>query len=167
MNEAVLLVGGNLSNRMKYLALAQNMIEQHVGTIQQKSSIYESAPWGFSSKQDFLNMVIVTETSLNVNKLLSKIHDIEHVLGRERKETTSYISRTIDIDILFFNDEIIDTPILQIPHPRIHERKFTLIPLYELMPYRIHPAFQKSIKQLLAECNDANNVHLFLHHTNI
>jgi len=159
MNTAYLLLGSNLEDRKSRIRQAIVEIGERIGDVRQSSSLYESEPWGFHSECNFLNQVIKVETVLSPRSLLGKILDIEQEMGRKRTgNTRGYSSRTIDIDILFFNDEVIRDERLHIPHPRISERMFTLVPLCELNASFIHPVFQKTLQDLLAECTDRNTV---------
>ncbi|HWI91855.1 MAG TPA: 2-amino-4-hydroxy-6-hydroxymethyldihydropteridine diphosphokinase [Flavisolibacter sp.] len=159
MNEVFLLTGGNIGNRFDFLSRAKKAINNNCGTVLQESSIYETAAWGLQNQGAFLNQVLKIETSLNADKLLKTILQIEEELGRKRELKNG--PRTIDIDILFFNDEIIDRPGLNIPHPQMQERRFVLTPLNEIAPTKIHPVFLKNISQLLAECPDPLEVNKF------
>lgn len=153
MSQAILSLGSNLGNRVLHLNTAISRMEIEIGGILAKSSIFESESWGFKSENTFLNQVVSFQTELNPEDLLKMILKIENDLGRIRISDT-YESRTIDLDILFFEDRIIEKTMLQIPHPRISERKFVLMPLNEIMTNFIHPISQKSIKILLDECWD-------------
>ena len=154
MYKVYLLLGSNLGDKLLYLSKAVVEIDKRIGQINAHSSLYETEPWGFSDKNTFINMVVEVQSPLSPNKILERINAIETNLGRKRTASEEYQSRNIDIDILFYGDEIIDKPDLQIPHPRLHERRFTLEPLNELIPDRIHPGLQKNIRQLLKECDD-------------
>lgn len=156
-NQIYLLIGGNLEDRKVLLEEAREGIEKYIGEIEKESSIYETAAWGFDSKNDFLNQVLVVNSDLNAHQVLEKCQEIENQLGRVRK-SEQYASRTMDIDILFYNDEIIDLPELTIPHKQLHKRRFTLEPLNEISPDLIHPKFNKSIKELLSDCKDHSDV---------
>lgn len=154
MNIVFLEIGGNLGNKLKNIEQAGFLISRHIGTIISKSSIYKTPPWGFKSPHYFFNQVLQVKTSLDAYKVLSACNNIENKLGRVRK-TNQFASRTMDIDILLFNDDVINNPpLLQIPHKRLHLRKFVLVPLNELMPNFIHPVLNKSISSLLTECVD-------------
>lgn len=157
MNTAFLLLGSNLGNPKSNIDKALKMIEDEVGKIKKRSSLYKTAPWGFEHKNYFLNQVVIIETKKSPQQLLSEILRIEKDLGRVRN-TNEIEARTLDIDILFFNSEIINETNLIIPHPRLHLRKFTLIPLSEIGAGFIHPTFNKTIKMLLEECGDKLNV---------
>jgi len=162
MNNVYLLLGSNLDNRENMIRQAVEEIAAKVGTICQSSSVYESEPWGFKAEKSFLNQVVKVETGLGAVELLDKILEIEERLGRRRElNTEGYFSRTIDIDILFYNDEIIQGDRLQIPHPHIPQRMFTLLPLCELNGSLIHPVYNKSLEDLRAECPDRNLVVIF------
>ncbi len=153
MAQVFLLLGSNLGDRKTHLRNACNAIESEAGEIQKQSKIYETEPWGYQSKLKYLNQVILIHTNYTPNELLIKIHKIEKNMGRIRN-SISYSDRTIDIDILFFDDIIISENDLQIPHPRLHERKFTLIPLCEIAPDFMHPVLEKKIITLLRLCKD-------------
>lgn len=157
MNKVFLLIGGNLGDRLALLNAAKEHISKDAGKITQESSIYETAAWGFVSEQDFLNQVIIISTDLSPNQVLRKCQIIENILGRVR-QSEHYASRTMDIDILFYNDEIINTRDLIIPHERLHQRRFTLEPLVEIAPNFIHPVNKKSPSELLHECTDKAKV---------
>jgi 2-amino-4-hydroxy-6-hydroxymethyldihydropteridine diphosphokinase len=159
MNEAYLLTGGNIGNRLEYLSKAKEEIRKRCGNILQESSIYETAAWGMEEQEAFLNQVLKIETSLNPEHLLKSILQIEEELGRKRN--LKYGPRTIDIDILFFNDEVVDQQGLKIPHSQIQNRRFVLVPLNEIAPNKIHPAYQKAVSQLLDECPDLLEVNKF------
>ena len=147
------LLGGNLGDKRKIFSEALINLQNLVGDITAQSAVYETEPWGFESTDLFWNQVLEIATSLTPEEVLQKTQQTELELGRIRK-SSQYDSRIIDIDILFYGEEIIELPDLIVPHPRIQERKFALIPLNEIAPDLKHPVFQKTITQLLAECND-------------
>ena len=153
MHNCFLLLGSNEGNRLEILNRALQAIRHKTGKILLASSVYESEPWGFEADKYFLNLAVQVETKLPAGTMLQKIQEIEKGLGRVRN-SKGYASRSIDIDILFFDDDIVDKPNLQIPHPRIHGRRFTLIPLNEICPEKMHPVFGKTISELLTECFD-------------
>jgi len=152
MNKAFLLIGGNLGNRKLNLSKARSIIHQRCGNIIKSSSLYETAAWGDVVQASFLNQVLVIQTRLTAADLLQCMLHAEQKMGRVRRQNSG--PRTIDIDLLFFNDDIIKMTGLEVPHPRLHLRKFVLEPLNEVAPGYIHPVFQKPISQLLAECPD-------------
>ena len=153
MNKAYLILGGNKGEIFKNLQTAKQLIELHSGVIINKSDFYETAAWGNTNQPNFVNQVILIHTNLSAVKLLSKLLLIEEKLGRIRTNE-KWMERTMDIDILFFNNEIINIPNLIIPHPFIQDRKFVLIPLDQIAGELIHPVYNKSIHTLLKECVD-------------
>lgn len=156
--KVVLILGGNLGDR-------KELINQAVKSISEKSrliavsAIYETQAWGNVAQGNFLNQVIQIETSLSPEKLFYQIQEIEEKLGRKRTEIWG--DRTMDIDILYFGDEVIDTPDLTIPHRFIQERRFVLVPVAEILPDMIHPVLGKSNRRLLEECQDLGEVRIF------
>lgn len=152
MNIVYLLLGVNLGARHEQLRKAAAEIGEHVGVIIERSSIYETAAWGMEDEPSYLNQVLLIETKLKPQLLLAKIHEIESRLGRTRLK--KWGSRLIDIDILFYNDFVIEEEFLTIPHPLLHKRKFTLLPLSELTLALMHPVLKKTIQELLDELND-------------
>ncbi len=157
-HQVVLLLGSNIPDRIDYLSRAKRMIESEIGPVEKQSAIYESEPWGFEAEVPFLNQVLLVYGEFTPQETLKRTRQIEVDLGRTQKSKETYSSRTIDIDILFFNQLNLAEPDLVIPHPHLHERRFTLIPLAEMVPDWIHPVFKKSCKQLLDKCNDEGNV---------
>jgi 2-amino-4-hydroxy-6-hydroxymethyldihydropteridine diphosphokinase len=152
MNKTYLLTGGNEGDRNRNLQQARANIELICGEILQVSSIYETAPWGKTDQPYFLNQVLIVDTKLEPRELMQAIFSIEEKGGRKR--TGKNAPRTIDIDILFYNDLILDEPGLTIPHPGIKDRRFVLEPLDEITPDFIHPLLLKTIHRLLLECTD-------------
>lgn len=159
MEGIFLLLGSNLGDRVKILMQAVIALEERGIQLVKKSSIYETAAWGITDQQSFLNQVLQVETSLDPKKLLKEILEIELELGRVRK--IKWGERLIDLDILYYNDIIYKDSDLVIPHPGIPERRFTLVPLVEICPYFIHPEKQISQKELLDNCEDNLEVSLF------
>ncbi|MDR0754677.1 MAG: 2-amino-4-hydroxy-6-hydroxymethyldihydropteridine diphosphokinase [Prevotellaceae bacterium] len=156
------LFGSDIGNRKKHINDACIFVKNEIGKIVAESSLYVSEAWGFKSDSLFLNKVIIVETDLNVFEILDITQQIELKLGRSDKTADKYRSRIIDIDILFYDDKIIKTQQLTVPHPQIQNRRFTLQPLAEIASDFIHPALHKSIAQLLADCNDTKKVELFV-----
>ena len=159
MVTAFLLLGSNVGDREGYLEKARQQIEQHAEDLVMVSSIYETDAWGRLSQPVFLNQVIGIETSLIPKQLLAVVQEIETSLGRHHPE--KWAPRTLDIDILFYGNQIIETPELIIPHSAIQQRKFTLIPLAEVAPDFVHPVLHKTIVELLTECVDPLAVNLY------
>ena len=157
MNNTYLLLGGNLGERFTLIEKAKNLLREKLGSIIKASSFYETEPWGFEADKNFLNQVILVETGHSAEKVLDICLSIETELGRERK-SDSYSSRTMDIDILFFNDEVIKSKDLTVPHPKLHQRRFTLEPLAEIASGYFHPALKKTILELLQQCKDDSEV---------
>jgi 2-amino-4-hydroxy-6-hydroxymethyldihydropteridine diphosphokinase len=160
-NKAYLLTGSNMEPRFDLIKQAVAMIEADAGRVLELSSVYESEAWGFKADKNFLNQLILVETLLSPLDLLKCVLTIEEKLGRKRNMTERYQSRLIDIDILYFNNAIIDLPALTIPHPRIHERRFAMVPLAEIAPQYVHPLLKKTNSELLASNEDSLGVHIF------
>ncbi|MDO3642753.1 2-amino-4-hydroxy-6-hydroxymethyldihydropteridine diphosphokinase [Mucilaginibacter sp. L3T2-6] len=152
MKSVFLLLGSNLGDRQYFLRQAIALIDTRVAKVIKTSSIYETQSWGKSDAPDYLNQVIVLETEATAQEVLDKILNIELMLGRKREE--KWGSRTIDIDILFYGDEIINEEGLHIPHPELHNRRFTLEPLKEIAPDLRHPVFGKTITAIKNELKD-------------
>jgi len=157
MSNVFLGIGTNLGNRKANLRKALEMIGEHIGRILNSSSVYETAPWGFEAENDFLNMVVRVETNHTPAELMKKIARIESMVGRERNQDR-YSSRVIDIDILLWDDLVINENGLKIPHPLMHERKFVLVPLCEIAPDILHPVLKMTISSLLDSCRDRSKV---------
>lgn len=153
MNKVFLIIGSNEGDRSQNLFKARELILKKIGKPVGISHIYETEPWGYISSKTFYNQCIILNSSLDAETILQEILKIEKELGRTRKGG-SYIDRIIDIDILFFNNDCIHSDNLSIPHPGIHERRFVLEPLAEIVPEFLHPVFHKSISQLLDNCQD-------------
>ncbi|MGB4843263.1 MAG: 2-amino-4-hydroxy-6-hydroxymethyldihydropteridine diphosphokinase [Ferruginibacter sp.] len=159
MNKLYLLLGSNMGNSKSQLTKAILNIEKLIGCLTRQSSIYCTAAWGNLKQPDFLNQVIIVETTLSAQQTMQTILFIEKKMGRIR--TGKNAPRIIDIDILFFNKEIIELPQLSVPHPQIQNRRFVLIPLNQLSPNLKHPVLKKTIHQLLIHCPDRLNVKKF------
>jgi 2-amino-4-hydroxy-6-hydroxymethyldihydropteridine diphosphokinase len=155
MNKAYLLIGGNMGDRQQNLDRSVQLLGS-LGKVRELSGLYETAAWGKTDQPAFLNQAIFLETALTARELLQAVLDIEEKLGRKRDE--KYGPRIIDIDILFYDRDIIHEPGLAIPHPEIQNRRFALAPMNEIAGGLIHPVLGKTIAELLNECPDKLNV---------
>ncbi len=152
MNKLYLLLGSNMGNSKQQLAVAVKHITKDIGKVLRHSHLYQTAAWGKTDQPDFLNQVIVIETKLSAQQTIAAILNIEKKMGRVRTEKNA--PRIIDIDILFFNKDIINEKDLTIPHPQLANRRFVLVPLNELSPQLVHPESKKTIHYLLRVCAD-------------
>jgi len=152
-----LSLGSNLGDRPIHLQQALFALQNKAGTILRISNVYESEAFGFDSG-DFLNVCISLETTLSPQELLDTILAIETALGRVRTNSTNYEARTIDIDILYYDYEIIETDTLVLPHPELQKRRFVLKPLAEISPQFYHPILIKDTRNLVQECRDKSKV---------
>ena len=148
-----LLLGGNLGDRSYYFSSAISLIRERIGVITSVSSLFETEPWGFEHENWFLNQALIVKSVLAPEEVFRKTHDIERKLGRKR-DNSRYNGRIIDIDILFVDEEIFYSDDLVIPHPRLHKRRFTLLPLLEIAPTLRHPLLGCSVKELADSCKD-------------
>ncbi|MBL4655015.1 MAG: 2-amino-4-hydroxy-6-hydroxymethyldihydropteridine diphosphokinase [Bacteroidia bacterium] len=159
MSIVYLLLGGNLGNRENNLSQTLTLIEKDVGYVQKSSSIYETAPWGIEDQPLFLNQCLQITTTLSPEILLKTLKKIEDQIGRKARDR--WHAREIDIDILFYDDLIHADDLLTIPHAKLHERRFTLMPLQEIAASYIHPKLNRTISQLLDECKDSLEVNIY------
>ena len=181
MKDVFILLGSNRGDRKGFISKAIEMIDGLAGAVCKKSALYETEPWGFDDPVSFLNQVIEIETNLDPDDLLEKLLTIEAGLGRIRPfdgcgcgipsslatdikpgktESPAFFGRTIDLDILFYGQRLVFTDRLMIPHPRLHERKFALVPMNEISPVFVHPLLKKTISELLHDCKDQSRVTL-------
>ncbi|MCF8363234.1 MAG: 2-amino-4-hydroxy-6-hydroxymethyldihydropteridine diphosphokinase [Prolixibacteraceae bacterium] len=158
MIKAFLSLGSNIGDRYKLLSRAIRYINVGIGHIIDLSGVYETEAWGFKTEEKFLNMVVEIMTDYSASEMLQKCHEIEEKLGRERIGGKGYASRPIDVDILLYANEIVDTPELVLPHKHLHERRFVLEPLSEIAPDYVHPVLKLTIKELLQQCTDDKEV---------
>ena len=152
MNIVYLQLGSNIGDREQQLESAISEIKEKVGDIIKTSKVYESSPWRVDGQSNYLNQVLKVKTEIDAESILSVVLEVENNLGRKRIE--KWGERLIDIDIIFYNNEIIETAELCIPHKHMHERKFVLTPLNEIASDYIHPKYNKTVADLLIECND-------------
>lgn len=157
-----LLLGTNLGDRWGNLDRCRDLIEDTIGEIVTASLIYETAAWGITDQPSYLNQVLQIESNLSPLDLLTAALAVEKKLGRVRKERWG--ERIIDIDILYYDQQVVNLPDLTIPHPEISNRRFTLVPLAELIPDFIDPQKNLSIRQLLQACHDQTEVIVALKH---
>jgi 2-amino-4-hydroxy-6-hydroxymethyldihydropteridine diphosphokinase len=160
-NRVYLILGGNQGDVLENLNKTLVLIEQRAGKVVKKSNVYKTKAWGNTQQPDFFNQAILIETNLPAKDLLTVLISIEVFLGRVRGDE-KWAERTMDIDILFYNNEIINTFELTIPHPQLQYRRFVLQPLSEIDSDYLHPILQKKINTLLDECDDNLNVEIFL-----
>ena len=154
-----MLFGSNMGEKNAVFAQACLLINNRCGRVVRISAAYESEPWGFEADEWFLNRVIVLETELEPEELLRRLLDIEAELGRVRHpEIQGYTSRTADLDILYYGNQVIQTERLTVPHPRLHLRRFALLPMCEVAPEWVHPVLQMTQTELLQCCPDASIV---------
>ena len=158
-----ILLGSNLGDRQLLINQACEMIEERCGRIVSKSRLYESEPWGFKSEHWFLNQVVVLDTEMSPDDLMDTLLAIEKDLGRDRTTPhEGYVSRPMDLDILYWGkDLIVEKQHVIVPHPRLHKRRFTLLPLCDVAPDYVHPILKKTNRQLLDECQDTGIVKTF------
>ena len=150
MVRCYILFGSNQGDKNKLLEQACALINKRCGMLVERSSAYTTEPWGFEAEEWFLNELLVVETELEPDNLMDELLKIEKELGRVRHpEKQGYCSRTVDLDILYYGDKIINTEKVTVPHPRLHLRKFALMPLCEVIPDFLHPIFNLSQTQLL------------------
>jgi deoxyguanosine kinase len=158
MNSAIILLGTNMGDKRKNLQKTCELLEEKVGKIQKCSGVYETEPWGFNDSQWFYNCALILQTRFAPIDLIKKVLEIETMMGRKRKISETYESRNIDIDILFYNHDIFKNEVLELPHPRLHLRKFVLLPLEEIASEYVHPVIFKSVREMLTTCNDNGKV---------
>lgn len=156
MNQLILHLGSNQGERHLFLGDAILSINRQVGIVVNASDIYETAAWGNTQQADFLNIACLVHTELSPFEVLAETQAIEQILGRQREE--HWGPRTIDIDLIFYNDDVIRESQLEIPHPFLAERRFVLQPLADLAPNWQHPVLRKNVAQLLVECEDEGEV---------
>jgi len=154
--KAVLSLGSNIGNRFGYITQAKNAIQLKAGEIETFSNIYETEPWGVENQENYLNQIIIINTVYHPLPLLLILQKIEKDLGRKRE--IHFGARTIDIDILYYGDQIIKSQYLEIPHPLIQKRRFILVPLSEILPCQIHPYLKKTNETLLEELDDNGEI---------
>ena len=146
---AYLALGTNIGNKRRNMITAAALLAERVGDVLALSGFYETEPWGFQSENTFLNAALQLETALSPLEILKATQEIEIEMGRTQKSNGAYHDRIIDIDILLYDDLVLQTPELTLPHPLMHERLFVMEPLAEIAPNVIHPVFKKPVISLL------------------
>lgn len=157
MHKVFLGIGGNIGDKKENFRKVLHLIEKKIGSVISTSSIYETPPWGFRSDDLFWNQVLVVETRLEAEEILWRVQEIEDLFGRQRTEE-QYASREMDLDILYFDDLWMETNTLIIPHPKLHERKFVLVPLVEIAPDYKHPLLRLTSLEMLENCRDESMI---------
>lgn len=152
----IILLGANLGDRAATFHQAIDLITERIGPVVRQSGLYETAPWGVTDQPAFLNQVLMIETTLEPEAVLNQTQAIEQELGRVRLE--KWGARIIDIDLLYYDQLVLQTDRLTIPHPYLHQRRFTLVPLVEIAPDCMHPVLKKTTVELLAKCEDSGEV---------
>ncbi len=159
---AYLSLGSNIEDRLSYIQQATRLlVESSLVSIIRSSTIYETEPWGNKDQNWFLNAVIEVKTKLSPMELLKHCLDIETALGRTRDEKTRWGERSIDIDIVLYDEAIVEQENVTIPHKYLHERAFVLVPLLELIPDYIHPKYNKSLLDLYEEIECPEDIYLY------
>lgn len=159
MADYYLLLGSNVGDRAAMLKKATHLIESHIGPVKAKSSIYETEPWGVENQENFLNLALHIESSLPPMAAWKMIEQIQNDLGKTQEGVWG--PRNIDIDILYCDDVVLKTPELTIPHPRVRERNFVLVPLMEIAGEFIDPELKINIEEIYDICKDTKEVYLF------
>jgi 2-amino-4-hydroxy-6-hydroxymethyldihydropteridine diphosphokinase len=153
-------LGSNLGDRFAALGRAMELIREEAGEITAASSVWETEPWGFDADELFLNMVVVIRTTLDPARMMQLFRSIEGRMGRKRSGGGQYESRIIDLDILLWDNRVITLPGLEVPHPKLHSRRFVLEPLAEVVPEATHPVTGLTVTEMLELCDDRSDVRL-------
>lgn len=157
MHHVFLGLGGNIGNKQQNFEKVKLYIEKEIGEIVEQSSVYETPPWGFLAKENFWNQVLHVKTKLEPDELIVKIQKIERLFGRKR-DAGYYVSREMDVDVLYFDDLSLTSDNLIVPHPKIEQRLFVLMPLIEIAPNFKHPVLKMTNRQLLDKCKDESSI---------
>ena len=156
MNDVFILLGGNVGDKSIIFEKTRKLIGDSIGLVIKQSSVYVTEPWGFESEL-FWNQALIAKTTLKPHEILLQTQSIEKILGRVKK-SDHYEARVMDIDLLFYNDLVLNTPTLTLPHPKIVDRKFVLIPLNEIAPDKCHPLTGLTVQEMLHLCSDSLSV---------
>ncbi len=157
MRDVFFLTGSNLGNRLRNIQSALEIIQLRIGNIKCSSHIYETEPWGYISKNIFYNQCLQVATGIIPEEIMEIIREIEFDAGR-KEHNENYSDRRLDIDVLFYGNEIISTEKIEIPHPRVHLRRFALTAMAEIAPQYVHPVFKMTISRLLENCEDKGKI---------
>lgn len=157
MHHVFLGIGGNIGNKRQNFEKVKIHIIKEIGEIVEQSSVYETPPWGFLAEEDFWNQVVQVKTYLEADDLIERIQKIENLFGRERN-AGYYVSREMDIDVLYYDEASFTTDMLIVPHPKIARRLFVLVPLNEIAPDFKHPVLNITNRELLDKCNDESSI---------
>ena len=159
-SRVIIGLGSNLGDRHAALGRAMELIREEAGEIIASSSVWESEPWGFDSDEQFMNMVVMTGTVMQPWQLMQLFRSIEGRMGRKRSGGGKYESRIIDLDILLWEERVISIPGLEVPHPKLSDRRFVLEPLFEVAPGALHPVTGLTVTEMLQMCEDRSDVRL-------
>jgi 2-amino-4-hydroxy-6-hydroxymethyldihydropteridine diphosphokinase len=159
-SQVIIGLGSNMGDRFVYLSRALTMLREEAGDIIAVSSVWETEPWGFEADEHFLNMVVVLRTNKHPRQLMQLFRSLEGRMGRKRNKGGMYESRIIDIDILLWENRIISMPGLEVPHPKLADRRFVLEPMSEVAPDAVHPVTGLTVREMLALCDDMSDVRL-------
>lgn len=163
MVQAVIQLGGNMPGTLEKIQAFPVWLSTKGFDVGKQSSIYKTAPWGMVGVPDFLNQILLVFTTKKPEEVLDDLLSYEMESGRKRSKETGYTSRIIDADLLLYGAAILETPKLILPHPRMHLRRFIMLPLSELAPNLLHPVLKKTMQDLFLSCPDKGEVHIFGH----
>lgn len=159
LHKVYLLTGSNIGDRKKNLDLAKEKIRKAIGAVEAQSKIYETQPWGLADQDDFLNQALEVRTPLTPREVLKQAKKIEEEMGRVKSE--KWVARLIDIDLIFFDEMVLQEDGLVLPHPHFHERNFALVPVMELVPEMLHPVLHQTVEDLYWDSKDDLDVSVF------
>jgi len=159
-SQVIIGLGSNMGDRFASLSRALVFLREEAGTILAASSVWETEPWGFEADEQFLNMVVALRTKMQPGQLMQLFRSIEGRMGRKRNQGGRYESRIIDIDILLWENRVISIPGLEVPHPKLADRRFVLEPLCEVAPDAVHPVTGLTAREMRSLCDDRSDVRL-------
>ena len=158
MRKVYISLGSNMGDSVSTLMSAIQEIEKRIGSLYSSSSFYETEPWGFDAEQNFVNALICIESSMEAEVIMKELLQIENDMGRTRNNSSFYESRPIDLDIISVENDVIQTTELVVPHPKMHERLFVLIPFMEIEPNWRHPLINRTLQEMVSELDDEEKV---------